>query len=179
LSPKGGRFGKLTRDEFFNRLFVELYDSQAGNSMRRNMILRKIPLKDFQHDPIYYILYRAISLGGFDSDGFPPAVEPIVWEQLTRLVNLYNDGTLQDTDMEKILRVFTGNFSPRTWQELQSAFGPQLSTSAAYVFGGVYRQRGEHEIAEQFFTHATESAAALPEIKQVSMEELAKIRARP
>lgn len=194
VAPKGGTFGKLTANDFLKRVFTDLYDTPPGERMRERMILRNCSLKEFQHDPIYHILYRTLWLAGFQDEGFPKDVEPFIHEEIRSLVWLYDkprreknndvlpansedDQRLEDTDFEKVLAMFNGNYTQKNWQTLQKKFGKQLSGSAAYVFGNIYKQLGQFEQAKAFLRFALDQPETIPAIATACRQDLQKLEA--
>jgi hypothetical protein len=175
LSPKDGKLGPYDREEFFRRLIGSIYDSDRGRILRKSMLLRSCGLNTFQREPLYHILFRAIVLAGFASDGLPTAVEPIFWRDIEALVSRYDSGDLDESGMEKVLRLYTGGYTEQTWIVVQEQIGPAITPTAAYVFGGIYLERGEIDLAKQFLKLASTHPHADAEIIEAAKIKMLKV----
>jgi hypothetical protein len=144
-------------------VILRAYSSTRGKELARNIVFRRIPLREFFILPFEANIVADIRVDAIDGND-PPELESLIWRTVHRMIVSYNNKQLTDDQVIKVLLLWLGLpfIDPAdSWRQLATRLPSDLRGPLAYGFGRRYLKlgiKGQHEqnqkLAAFFFEEA-------------------------
>jgi tetratricopeptide (TPR) repeat protein len=139
--------------EFLRSLALTSGASPRIRQYQRRGLLRQQSLREDCIHGMVAVLYVAVNQSAFDGRPYPEALEELMCQQATNLVETFERGELPPADLRMVLELWRGHHNERGWEKLRGQLDPKLSATMALIYGRTSARLGKPEQARPFFEY--------------------------